>query len=293
MIEPLADAAPDMFRDVRIVLADMDDTLVHNGRLAASTLDALERLQSAGIKTIPVTAAPAGWCDQMARTWPVEGVIGENGGFFFRFSQATGVLTRMFWHDEHERPSIRNLLVEIGREVQRRVPSVEYAEDSPFRLTSIAFTRPQGRKHVQDIMGAIQMSGANASANNLWILAWLGSYDMLGMSERVLRQCFDINISKHPREVLYIGDSIHAAAMFGSFQHSVGGSTVRRYLPEIGKWPRWIASEPGGSGFVEVADVMLRGLSQKRGREAVSRALHKSVRSSSRKGSGRLAKLVE
>lgn len=30
----------------------------------------VERLETAGIPVIPVTAAPpAGWCDQMARTW--------------------------------------------------------------------------------------------------------------------------------------------------------------------------------------------------------------------------------
>lgn len=39
------------------------------GRLSARTYDALERLQRANVTVIPVTAAPAGWCDQMARMW--------------------------------------------------------------------------------------------------------------------------------------------------------------------------------------------------------------------------------
>ena len=79
---PLNDHAPNAFTSIEFVLTDMDETLTHHGRLAAATYDALERLQVSGIKVIPVTAAPVGWCDQMARMWPVDGVIGENGGLF-------------------------------------------------------------------------------------------------------------------------------------------------------------------------------------------------------------------
>lgn len=55
----LSDHASDTFTSVRFVLTDMDETLTHRGRLAATTYNALERLQAAGIKVIPVTAAPA------------------------------------------------------------------------------------------------------------------------------------------------------------------------------------------------------------------------------------------
>ena len=42
------------------------------------------RLREAGVPFIPVTGRPAGWCDCIARQWPVDGVIGENGALFFR-----------------------------------------------------------------------------------------------------------------------------------------------------------------------------------------------------------------
>jgi hypothetical protein len=82
MIKDLSSASHSTFAGVRFVLTDMDDTLTYRGRLSARTYDASERLQAGGVKVIPVTAAPAGWCDQMARMWPVDGVIGENGGLF-------------------------------------------------------------------------------------------------------------------------------------------------------------------------------------------------------------------
>jgi len=67
----LASAPTRIFEAARFVLTDMDDTLTYRGRLSAETYLALERLQSAGIKVVPVTAAPAGWCDQMVRMWPI------------------------------------------------------------------------------------------------------------------------------------------------------------------------------------------------------------------------------
>ena len=82
-MRPISAAASVDLRGVQVVLTDMDDTLTFDGKLSAETYDALERLEAAGVRVIPVTAAPAGWCDQMVRMWPVTAVIGENGGFCF------------------------------------------------------------------------------------------------------------------------------------------------------------------------------------------------------------------
>jgi|SRR5271165_270844 len=80
---PLSLAPAETLSRVRYVLTDMDDTLTHQGRLPPETFIALDRLRLAGLRVVPVTAAPAGWCEQMARMWPVDAVIGENGGLYF------------------------------------------------------------------------------------------------------------------------------------------------------------------------------------------------------------------
>ena len=80
-------------QNIRFVLTDMDETLTYKGRLQARTYQSLEMLQHAGIKVIPVTAASAGWADQMARMWPVDGVIAENGGLFLPEITSNMVLT--------------------------------------------------------------------------------------------------------------------------------------------------------------------------------------------------------
>ncbi|MGA2638006.1 hypothetical protein [Methylocella sp.] len=155
------------------------------------------------MQVIPVTAAPAGWCDQMARMWPVDGVIGENGGLFFRREADGHGVERMFWHPDENRLLAADRLAAIANHVQKAVPDAVCAEDQPFRLTSVAFVQPDDPKTRAAIITALD------------------------------------------------------APMFGFFRHTVGVSTVTRYLSSIPLAPRWIAADPGGAGFVEAADAVI------------------------------------
>jgi HAD superfamily hydrolase (TIGR01484 family) len=257
-LQPLSQATAETFKTVRFVLTDMDETLTYQGRLAAATYAALERLQQAGVKTIPVTAAPAGWCDQMARMWPVDGVIGENGGLFFARDAGGHGLVRRFWHASPDQPAVTSRLAEIGRHVQNIVPGAVFAEDQKFRMTSLAFAQPDDAATRDAIIAALRAAGADVTVNNLWVLGWLGGYDKLAMTRRVLAEIFELDIDTDGNEVLYVGDSTNDAPMFSFFRHSVGVSTVVRYLPEIPVPPQWITIGAGGAGFVEAADAVIR-----------------------------------
>jgi HAD superfamily hydrolase (TIGR01484 family) len=245
------------FASVRFVLTDMDETLTHHGRLSARTYDAMERLQFAGVKVIPVTAAPAGWCDQMARMWPVDGVIGENGGLFFRRDAGGQGVTREFWHAEETRREIVDRLAAVGREIVAAFPSAVLADDQPFRLASLAFAMPHGEAERRAIAAALRAANADVTINNLWILGWIGGYDKLAMTRRVLARTHGVDIETDRDLVMYCGDSTNDAPMFGHFRHTVGVSTVVRYLSEIPVTPRWITRGPGGDGFVEAADAVI------------------------------------
>lgn len=256
-MDPLSLADLSEFEAIRFVLTDMDETLTFQGRLSARTYDALERLQAAGVEVIPVTAAPAGWCDQMARMWPVSGVIGENGGVFFKRSERGHRLVRTFWHEEESRQSVAWRLREIADDIQTAMPDAAFAEDQPFRLTSIAFARPSDPALSSAIVHSLQAAGASTTQNNLWILGWVGPYDKLTMTHRVLPTQYGVAIDTVRNNVLYVGDSINDAPMFAFFPHSVGVSTIVKELPFIPTPPRWITAGPGGDGFVEVADAIL------------------------------------
>ena len=257
-MRPIHEAGVSVFARVRFVLTDMDETLTYRGRLAAATYHALERLQRAGVVVVPVTAASAGWCDQMARMWPVDEVIGENGGFFFRRSSAGHELERWFWPPDCEREAIAQRLAEIGRNVGVVVPEAQFAQDHPFRLTSVAFSKPSDPGLCEAILAILRASGARVTVNNLWVLGWLGDYDKLAMTRRVMMQVYGLDIEVDREAVLYVGDSTNDGPMFSFFRHTVGVSTVIDCLPQIPRPPAWITRGPGGAGFVEVADAVLR-----------------------------------
>ncbi|MGS0897077.1 HAD-IIB family hydrolase [Burkholderia stagnalis] len=256
-MQPLSAAPVETFSSVRFLLTDMDETLTYRGRLAAPTYAALERLQADGIRVIPVTAAPAGWCDQMARMWPVDGVIGENGGLFIRRTADGHGAERRYWHATDDLDGARDALRRIARQVEAAVPAARRADDQDFRLTSLAYARTGGDLDHR-VLDALVAAGADATINNLWILGWVGGYDKLSMSLRVLSDAFGIDAGAAPGCVAYSGDSSNDAPMFGFFTHTAGVSTVVEYLPRLPVPPRWITNGPGGSGFVEFADAILR-----------------------------------
>ena len=88
------------------VLTDIDDTLTTEGRLTAAAYAALESLFAIGLKVIPVTGRPAGWCDHIARMWPVDGVVGENGAFWMRYDAGARKLKTVFAGQPPDRKSV-------------------------------------------------------------------------------------------------------------------------------------------------------------------------------------------
>ncbi len=165
----------------------------------------------------------------MARMWPVDGVIAENGGVFIARS-GEGRVSRSFWHTESERVVASLRLAAMERAVKTQVPSAAVADDQPFRLTSIAFARPPQASEADAILAALTKSGANGTCNNLWVLGWIGDYDKLSMSCRVLSDVYGIDPQAARSQVAYCGDSENDAPMFGHFEHTIGMSTVREAL---------------------------------------------------------------
>ena len=98
-MRPLSEFPVNERRAMRGVLCDIDDTLTTAGRLTAGAYEAMELLQQAALPVVPITGRPAGWCDHIARLWPVAAVVGENGAFYFRYDQAARKMIRCYVHD--------------------------------------------------------------------------------------------------------------------------------------------------------------------------------------------------
>ena len=102
-MRPLKEIPQSVLRSIRFILCDIDDTLTFEGSLPSESFAALHRLKESGFFVIPVTGRPAGWCDHIARFWPVEGVVGENGAFYFQYQHSARKMIRHFFNDEDQR----------------------------------------------------------------------------------------------------------------------------------------------------------------------------------------------
>ena len=116
-------------RGVTAVLLDIDETLTTHGRLTAEAYAALERLRDNGKRVVPVTGRPAGWCDHIARMWPVDAVVGENGAFYFAFTD--GRPHKRYRDPPDVRARNRGRLAEIGERIVRLQMEVDH---TPRRL---------------------------------------------------------------------------------------------------------------------------------------------------------------
>ena len=257
-MRPFTEFPAALSSQIRFVLSDVDDTLTDGPRLPAAAYTAIERLQTAGITVIPVTAAPAGWCDLMARMWPVGAVIGENGGLCFRHDRASGVVERHYWADPAEREAAGARLFALAADIAAALPGCEIAHDQRYRETTLAF-RNRDTALSELILARLREAGARSTLNSIWVLGWFGDFDKLAMARRIMAGLFATDIDRDAESCLYVSDSLNDAPMFGFFPHSVGVSTVRRYADRLPSLPRWITRGAGGAGFVEVAEALLAG----------------------------------
>jgi HAD superfamily hydrolase (TIGR01484 family) len=259
-LQPLA-AMP---RDgVRGVLTDIDDTLTTHGELTAAAYAALERLHAAGLLVIPITGRPAGWCDHIARMWPVAGVVGENGALWMRHDKATHTLVRRFVADAATMAQSRARLDAIGARIVREVPGCALASDQPYRIADLAIDFCEdvpalSRADVDRIVALMEGEGMTAKVSSIHVNGWFGRYDKLAMTRQFLREAFAIDLDAEREHFVFAGDSPNDAPMFAFFPRSVGVANVRAQLDRIAAPPAYVTEAAAGAGFVELADYLLR-----------------------------------
>jgi HAD superfamily hydrolase (TIGR01484 family) len=256
---PLAAWPADERRRVEVVFTDIDDTLTRHGRLPAVAYVAMERLAEAGLKVIPITGRPAGWCDHIARMWPVEGVVGENGAFWFRHDPAEGRLVRRFLADEATRRANRARLDELARRIPAEVPGTALASDQLYREADLAIdfcedVPPLPDAAVARIVALFEAAGCTAKVSSIHVNGWFGSYDKLTMTRLLMREAFDVDIDQDR----------------AFFPASVGVANLRRFLPGLAHAPRWLTMGEGGHGFAELADLLLAAREPPRAQPAAS-----------------------
>ena len=252
---------------IRVVLVDIDDTLTTEGRLGPEAYDALWRLQKAGLALVPVTGRPAGWCDHIARMWPVTGVVGENGALAFAYEPRRRRMRRLFSQSEVQRRQARERLEALRTRIQSEVPGCGIASDQPYRLHDLAVdicedVNPLPDASIQRILDLCRAAGATAKVSSIHVNAWFGDFDKLTMVRRFAQEILEFDIEAMRGQVVYVGDSPNDEPAFAYFPHSVGVANVRDFVGSMASPPSYVTERRCGEGFVEVAEVLLAGSAQ-------------------------------
>jgi HAD superfamily hydrolase (TIGR01484 family) len=261
-VKPIATFPAAAKRQIAFVLTDIDDTLTLKGRLPAAAYGALEALQRAGKKVVPITGRPAGWCDHIARMWPVDGLVGENGAFYFRYDPRSRKMTRRYWKPDEARRSDRIRLEAVRDRILATIPGCAVASDQAFREADLAIDFCEDvpslpMASVEAIKAAFEAAGATAKISSIHVNGWFGAYDKLSMCRLLFAEVFDLELEVVRHRVLYCGDSPNDAPMFGFFPHSVGVANVRAFAGQLETPPAWVTRAEGGLGFAEMAAVLL------------------------------------
>ncbi|MFZ3323639.1 MAG: HAD-IIB family hydrolase [Usitatibacter sp.] len=261
-MRPLAEFPVEARGRLRGVFTDIDDTLTTRGRLFSASYGALEKLQNAGLLVIPVTGRPAGWCDHIARLWPVDAVVGENGAFWFRHDAKAGRLVKRYIVSDAERAKRAERMQSIAARVVREVPGCAIASDQHYREADLAIdfsedVPPLPRDAVLRIVAIMENEGLTAKVSSIHVNGWFGTYDKLSTTKLMMREDFGIDLDAGRETFVFAGDSPNDQPMFAFFPNSVGVANVTEMADLMHDLPAWVTPSAGAAGFAELAAALI------------------------------------
>ena len=262
MMKSIKDFPQEKRSAITYLLTDIDDTITHKGRIPACAFKAMEDLDKAGIKVIPITGRPAGWCDHIARMWPVKGVVGENGAFYFVYDIHTKKMIRRYFKTDQEREQDQIKLVAVKQRILRSIPGCVISADQPYREADLAIdfaedVPPLSQTDIDRIVDMFEQCGATAKVSSIHVNGWFGGYDKLSMTKIMFREIFKTDLDGIKEKVVFVGDSPNDEPMFEYFPNSVGVANVLAFYDRLVFKPAWITKDEGGIGFAQLAKILV------------------------------------
>jgi HAD superfamily hydrolase (TIGR01484 family) len=247
---------------IHTLITDVDDTVTTDGALTSAAYAALEQLQRAGIRVIVTTGRPAGWCDHIARMWPVDAVVGENGAVCFWYDRAKRTLMTRHSLSGAELRRNRERLDAVSREILAGVPGTALASDQFCRLYDLAIDYCEDVPRVSDeavdtVVRIMEEAGMTAKVSSIHVNGWFGGHDKLSMSRQLVRELYGVDLDTERACFAYAGDSPNDAPMFGHFPFSVGVANVRDFAGKMDALPRYVTNGRSGQGFTELASLLI------------------------------------
>jgi len=259
---PLCEFSQKALSKIKFVLTDIDDTITKNGRITSASLLAMEKLQEKEIFVIPITGRPAGWCDHIARMWPIDGIVGENGAFYFVYETAKRKMKRRFLKDIKKRITDRKKLDLLQTKILSNVKGCKLASDQAYREADLAIDFCEDvpklpKQKIEKIVQLFRLAGANTKVSSIHVNGWFGNYDKLTTTKLIFKEIFQIIVENSQEQIVFCGDSPNDEPLFNFFQNSVGVANVLDYADIIKQLPTWITTKRYSNGFAELADAII------------------------------------
>ena len=261
-MKPIKDFSEEKRSAITYLLTDIDDTITHEGLIPACACQAMEDLNKADIKVIPITGRPAGWCDHIARMWPVDGVVGENGAFYFVYDKIKKQMIRRYFKTDEEREQDKIKLAAVKLKILQSVLGCVVSADQAYREADLAIDFAEDVPHLSQpdinrIVDIFEQNGATAKVSSIHVNGWFGSYDKLSMTKIMFKEVFKTDLDTIKKKVVYIGDSPNDEPMFEYFSNSVGVANVLAFQDRLVFKPAWITKGKGGIGFAQLSKVLV------------------------------------
>jgi HAD superfamily hydrolase (TIGR01484 family) len=240
------------------LLFDLDDTFLTHGLLTRAAYDALWGLKDAGLTLVAVTGRPSGWGEVIARQWPIDGAVTENGAVHV-VREGRGIAIKDTCN-ERERRSRRMRLALLVERVRVVVPEARLADDVDARRSDITWDIGERMRLPDDrialISAAIADAGARSTRSSVHLHATFDEDDKASGTVRLLASRGE-DAGKVPHRYAFVGDSGNDAACFNTFRTTFGVANVGDHLRRLLVPPRYCANEPMGAGFAEIAAAIL------------------------------------
>ncbi|HMA93195.1 MAG TPA: HAD-IIB family hydrolase, partial [Polyangiaceae bacterium] len=232
---------------------DLDDTLLDHGQLSEVAYSALFRLRATGLRLLAVTGRPAGWGEVLARIWPVDGLVTENGSVaVLRDGQTTKMLDEVDAATRAARTARRDALV---AKIREQFPFLLPAGDNRLRRADYTFdigeTQSVPCADVDRVEEFARSHGARTVRSSVHLHVCYDGSDKGSGAVRTIVQSFGGDATTARARFAFIGDSENDEPAFNTFQITVGVANLRGRptLP-----PRYVTQAERGRGFAEFAD---------------------------------------
>jgi HAD superfamily hydrolase (TIGR01484 family) len=262
-MKPIEALEPEKIKQIDALFFDIDDTFSLHSKILPQAYTALWNLKEAGFRLVPITGRPAGWCDHIARMWPVEGVVGENGAFFFWCDKKTGVLKTHFYDDAGVRAQKRQQLEGVKQDILKSIPGAGIASDQGYRETDLAIdfcedVTPLGQAQIDKICCVFKQHGATYKVSSIHVNGWFGQYSKIEMTKTMVSELWGIHLDTEKERYVFCGDSPNDEPMFDYFPISIGVNNVLNFEDQLMVKPGFITQGEGGIGFAEMAEHILK-----------------------------------